>query len=334
MRTGQGYTLTEFVLWTRRSIYALLVLGIVPAMLHQFAGFTWLTIPWGVVFMLGTTVALSAGFRTLQTYNRLQEAQQAWSSIVSSSRVWGGLCRDLVDDPVRARELVYRHFAWLAALRHQLRGARAWETTNKAYNIEYRRRYRIQEREESLQDAIARYVDAEDAADILNSRARALEALNLQSRETRRLLREGVLTPAAYADLQGVIGEFQRQQSLVERIKNLPYPRQHAFINSLFVRILCVVLPFGVIGEFARLGIADGTAQGSMIWLGVPVSVLISWMYMSLDRVGENTENPFEGGSNDVPITRICGEIEADLRDMLGEVEVAAACKQEADIAL
>lgn len=103
MRTGQGYTLAEFVLWTRRSIYGLLVLALIPALLHQFAGFTWLTVPWGVVFMLGTTVALSAGFRTLQTYNRLQEAQQAWSSIVSSSRVWGGLCRDLVDDPVRAR---------------------------------------------------------------------------------------------------------------------------------------------------------------------------------------------------------------------------------------
>jgi putative membrane protein len=335
MLTGRPYTFFEFVRWTRRTVYVLLALSIVPAMLYQFAGFTWLTIPWGVIFMLGTTVALSAGFKTLQTYNRMLEAQQVWSSIVSSSRIWGGLCRDFLDDPADARELVYRHLAWLAALRHQLRGARAWESTNKAYNVEYRRKYHIEEREESLQSDLARYVDPEDAADILSSRSKALEVLNLQSRESKRFLRDGALTPAAFADLQKSIRDFQEQQGRVERIKNFPYPRQYAFIHSLFVKILCVILPFGVMNEFARLnGAAEGWMQGNMVWVGVPLCVLVSWMYASLDQVGESTENPFEGGANDVPITQICNEIEGDLRGMLGEVEVSAVLKEESDIAL
>lgn len=335
MRTGRPYTLSEFIVWTRRTIYVLVVLSLVPAILYQLAGFRWLTIPWGVIFMLGTTVALSAGFKTLQTYNRLQEAQQIWSSIVSSSRSWGAMCRDLVADPARARELVYRHLAWLAALRHQLRGVMAWETTNKAYNAEYRRRYHIQEREESLQAELARYVDPDDAAQILSSRSKALQALDLQSQETKRLLSDGVLTSSAFADLQKVIRDFQEQQGRSERIKNFPYPRQHAFINSLFVRILCVLLPFGVMGEFARLdGVVDGWAKGNMVWMGVPLSILISWMYSSLDQVGESTENPFEGGANDVPITRICQEIERDLREMLGEVEIPAQPREDADITM
>ena len=335
MRTDKGYTLPEFVRWTRGTIYVLVALSVVPTLLYQFAGWTWLTIPWGVIFMLGTTVALSAGFKTLQTYNRMLEAQQAWSSIVASSRIWGGLCRDLVDDPARARELVYRHLAWLAALRHQLRDVMAWETANKAYNAEYARRYHVDEREASLQDDLARFVAPEDAADILSSRSKALEALNLQSRETKRLLRDNALTPSAFADLQKTLRDLQDLQSRVERIKNFPYPRQHAFINSLFVRILCVLLPFGVMGEFAKLdAVVGGWAAGHMIWLGVPLSILISWMYASLDRVGEATENPFEGGANDVPITRICGEIEADLREMLGEVEIASRRKQLADITM
>jgi putative membrane protein len=184
MRIARPYTLPEFVHWTRRTLYVLLALNIAPALLYQFAGFTWLSIPWGVIFMLGTTVALSAGFKTLQTYNRVLEAQQIWSSIVSSSRIWGGLCRDLIDDPSRARELVYRHLAWLATLRHELRGARAWESANKSYNVEYMQKYLVEEHEESLQDAIARYVDPEDGADILSSRSKAFEVLNLQGRET------------------------------------------------------------------------------------------------------------------------------------------------------
>jgi len=335
MLTGRHYKLGEFVFWTRRTIYVLIVLSVVPAILYQLAGLKWLTIPWGVIFLLGATVAFAAGFKTLQTYNRMQDAQQVWSSIVSSSRIWGTMCRDLVADSASARELVYRHFAWLAALRHQLRGVMAWETASKVYNEEYRRRYHIQEREESLQDEVARYVGPDDAARILTSRSKALQALDLQSRETKRLLNEGIVTSSAFADLQKVIRDFQEQQGRTERIKNFPFPRQYAFINTLFVRIMCVLLPFGVMGEFARLDdVVEGWAKGNMVWLGVPLSILISWMYASLDRVGEATENRFEGGANDVPITRLCQEIEGDLREILGEVETPSRSREAADIAL
>jgi len=56
-----------------------------------------------------------------------------------------------------------------------------------------------------------------------------------------------------------------------------------------------------------------------MVWLAIPFSVLVAWMYVALDQVGESTENPFEGGANDVPITHMCGSIEHELRTMLGE---------------
>jgi putative membrane protein len=327
--------LREFVSWTRGMLYVLVALSIVPALLYSVAGLTWLTIPWGVIFMLGTTVALSAGFRTLQTYGRLQEAQQTWASIVATSRIWGGLCRDVVDDRERARELVYRHFAWLAALRHQLRGARVWETSGKAYNLEYARRFSVEEHENSLEEDLAQYVDRDDAADILSSRAKALEALNLQSRQTRDLLQLGAVSSSAFVDLQKALRDLQDAQSRVERIKNHPYPRQHAFINTLFVRILCVLLPFGVVGEFAHADASGGgVGAGYLVWLGVPLSVLISWMYVSLDRVGESTENPFEGSANDVPITLISAEIEADLRAMLGEVEVTTSRVGDADVVM
>ena len=38
-----------------------------------------------------------------------------------------------------------------------------------------------------------------------------------------------------------------------------------------------------------------------------------------MERIGEATENPFEGSANDVPITAITRTIEIDLREMLGE---------------
>ena len=72
--------------------------------------------------------------------------------------------------------------------------------------------------------------------------------------------------------------------------------------------------------EFDRLNDSvEGVIKGNMVWLVVPFSVLISWMYTSLERVGESTENPFEGSANDVPISQMCRTAEIDLREMLGE---------------
>lgn len=39
----------------------------------------------------------------------------------------------------------------------------------------------------------------------------------------------------------------------------------------------------------------EGILKGNMVWLTIPFSVLISWVYTSLEQVGESTENPFEG---------------------------------------
>lgn len=335
MHTGKSYKLAEFVLWTRRRIYVLVVLSIVPVALYQLAGLKWLAIPWGITFLLGTTVALSAGFKNLQTYNRMQEAQQVWASIVSSSRALGAMCRDYVADSDGARQLVYRHFAWLTALRYQMRAVKVWENMGKAQNVEYRRLYSIPERERTLASELARYLQDREATQILMSDSRAMQVLALQSREMTELLGRGALTASRFSELQKMIRELIDQQSRSERIKNFPYPRQHAFINSLFVWILCFLLPFGMIGEFERLSSAvDGWAKGHMVWLSVPLSLLISWMYTSLDQVGESTENPFEGGANDVPISHICEEIEVELREMLGEANIPEVSRLESDISV
>ena len=58
------------------------------------------------------------------------------------------------------------------------------------------------------------------------------------------------------------------------------------------------------------------------IWLTIPFSVIVSWVFIAMDRVGEATENPFEGGANDIPMAAISRTIEIDLRDMLDEKEL------------
>lgn len=78
--------------------------------------------------------------------------------------------------------------------------------------------------------------------------------------------------------------------------------------------------------EFDKLNLAmEGMMKGHMVWLVIPFSVLISWVYTSLEQVGESTENPFEGSANDVPISQMSRTIEIDLREMLGETDLPPA---------
>ena len=78
MHTGKSYKLWEFLNWTRRDIYVLIVLAVVPVVAYQIGDMKWLGIPWTVVALLGTATAFIVGFKNLQTYNRTWEARQIW----------------------------------------------------------------------------------------------------------------------------------------------------------------------------------------------------------------------------------------------------------------
>ena len=95
------------------------------------------------------------------------------------------------------------------------------------------------------------------------------------------------------------------------------------------------MLPYGMLKEFDKLNESvEGIMQGNMIWLVVPFSALISWVYTSVEQVGESTENPFEGGANDVPISQISRTIEIDMREMLGETDLPPALQPQNNIIL
>jgi len=66
--------------------------------------------------------------------------------------------------------------------------------------------------------------------------------------------------------------------------------------------------------------------------LTIPFSVLISWIFITMEIVGDNSEDPFENFINDVPMTALCRTIEIDLREMLGETDLPPKVMPEMDI--
>jgi len=52
------------------------------------------------------------------------------------------------------------------------------------------------------------------------------------------------------------------------------------------------------------------------IWLALPFTMLVSWVFILMEMIGEYSENPFEGLYNDVPISSMARSIEIDIRQM------------------
>lgn len=336
MHVGKSYGVVEFMCWTRRKTYVLVVLALLPVSLYQFLGWTWVAIPWSVVALLGTAASFIVGFKNVQTYNRTLEAQQIWSSIVSVSRYWGLISRDFAASRDTTDELLQRHLAWLTAMRYQLRGRRVWEDAARQHNDEYRKKaFRVAEHHVPIDTRLRLYLSDDTLAQLAGTHNLPLALIALQSQTIRGMFANAGLPVLHHTEMQKTLKDLIDLQSRAERVKNFPYPRQYAIIDSIFVWAFALLLPFGVVGVFDQLNaIAGGFLRGHMVWVGVPFSVLVSWMYISLDQVGESTENPFEGGANDVPITHLSDTVELELRRMMGERDLPPPPVAENDIVL
>lgn len=330
MHAGRRFTLTEVVFWTRRDIYFYVVLGTVPTSLYAFLDWTWLTIPWVPIAMVGTAVAFIVGFKNNATYSRLWEARQIYGAIVNSSRSWAMMAMDFVSagehTSTAHTRLVHRHIAWLHAMRFQLRTPRAWEHMIKVYNKEYRTAYRVDEQDGAkLADVLTGLVSEQEKELVLSKSNAATQLIALQSKDLRELHAQGAIDGLHHVELEKLLVDLYDHQGKCERIKNFPYPRQYATINLMFVRLFNTLVPFGMLGEFAKLG-------EHFVWLTIPFTVLVCWVFMMMERIGEATENPFEGSANDVPITAMTRTIEIDLREMLGETNIPEPLKPQNNI--
>jgi putative membrane protein len=336
MKLSKSYGFFEFLHWTRRKLYVVLALALIPIVVYQVLGQTWIALPWSVAVLLGTATSFIVGFKNVQTYNRAVEAQQVWTAISSASRYWGTISRDFPTNPRSTRTLIQRHLAWLTVLRYHLRESRVWERVTTSANTEYREKfYSIPETESPLESELAKYLPEDELVRVMAVKNRGTWLIGAQSETIRDLFAKQELAVLHHTEMQKTLKELIDQQSRAERIKNFPYPRQYATINKIFIWCFAAVLPFCVIGEFDRLNDGvSGLFAGRMGWLAIPFSALVSWMYVSLDQVGESTENPFEGAANDVPISHISRLVEIELGEMLGETDLPPLLQARNEIVL
>ncbi|WP_353780142.1 bestrophin family ion channel [Winogradskyella sp. 3972H.M.0a.05] len=367
MYTRRIFPVRGVIKWTRRNIYLFLALSAIPVILFDVVGLKWLHVPWLPLGVLGTAVAFIVSFKNNASYDRLWEARKIWGGIVNSSRSWTIMVKDFItNDHANEklsesdlhkihRELVHRHVAWLTALRYQLRADKPWEMHLKATrsNREFREsQFLVCEDTIPIEEVIKDYISDEEYDELFAKGNQASQILGIQSRRLRELKQQGYIEDFRHMEMENMLVEFYTLQGKSERIKNFPYPRQFATLNYIFVWLFILMLPFGIMEGFEAIGKhimedlaahQSRTSWGHMIqefiarhfvWFSIPFSALLAWVFHTMEAIGENTENPFEGGPNDVPITDLSRGIEIDIRQLIDDTDIPEPYTWKNDIVM
>lgn len=298
--------------WSRRPfILGFLYAGVITGIFY-FSRVN-ISLPWQPVSVIGIAVAFYLGFKNNSSYDRTWEARKIWGSIVNNSRTFAAAVLAFFQGPEvekYQKEIIYRHIAWLTALRFQLRLSREWEHTEeriKGINPNICEAYY-----ENLDQELMNFIP-DDEFEYYKSKSNiATQILAKQSQRLQELRDLEYFEDFRHMELHSLIRSFYEDQGKSERIKNFPFPRQYASTTLWLSLIFSCFVPFGMLDLF------NGRGDG-WVWATLPMSALIIWVFFLMEKIGDYSENPFEGTYNDVPISSIARTIEIDLREMMDD---------------
>lgn len=267
-------------------------IGIVVA--YKMGYLQWAALEQIPLSLFGSAIGVVLAFRNSTSYARWWEARVLWGSIVNNSRSWGRLVTTTMRNKENAgadlmamrRRLVYYQIAWVHALRQHLR------------------------RLEPLGE-LAGILPADEVEQLRAEKNVPVAIQQWQSALLRDALDAGWIDVAQWHAMNQSLDDLVDAQGGAERIKNTPMPRQYDYLPQLFAQMFCFLLPLVMVS--------------SMGWFTPLGSTLVGFIFLSLDKIGRDLEDPFDNTIHDIPLTSITRTIEINLRQMLGETALPEA---------
>lgn len=334
MYVQRRFPFKSVLIWTKREIIFFVIFASIVTALYEVLNIKWLQVPLAPVALIGTAVAFMVGFQNNAAYDRIWEARKIWGGIVNTSRTLIITVKDSfymhrpevnADEKEALKIITNRHIAWLTALRYAMRSKKEWETTylvDKKGN-ETKFQYHIPELTTSLEEELEPYLSKEEFDYVMSKANKPNAIISLQSKHLRQLRNEDKIWEFSLLEMQGMLQELTALQGKSERIKNFPYPKQYGSIGYHFVHIFMWLLPMAIIPEFAKVGAAMSESfpwvSDYFVWLNIPFTVIVIWIFNTMLRIGLAGENPFEGSPNDVPISNISRGITRDILQIIDE---------------
>jgi ion channel-forming bestrophin family protein len=275
-------------------LLGLLAYDVVIVIIYKAGYLHWSALEQIPLSLLGSAIGVILAFRNSASYARWWEARTLWGAIVNNARSWGRLVTTTLRKPQDCsseefertqRQMVYYQIAWAHALRQHLR------------------------RLDPLSE-ITSLLSEEEIAALRDQTNIPLALQQWQSILLRSALDRGWLDIAQWHAMNQSLDDLVDAQGGAERIKNTPMPRQYDYLPQVCANMFTVLLPLVMVS--------------SLGWFTPLGSTLVGFIFLALDKIGRNLEDPFDDTVHDIPLTSITRTIEINLRQMLGETNLPA----------
>jgi putative membrane protein len=289
--------LGRMVLYVGRPVLIMIAWDFLIVFGYEVMHWEWVGSNYVPLALYGTAISIIVGFRNNYAYARWWEARTLWGAIVNRSRTFARQVMDTmtswpeggpgeaVEVAEAQRRLIHHQIAFIHALRQQLRGLDPVAEIRELVPVE----------------------DWEQLAGEKNVSLAIQRKMGALLREARG---RGWINEWEWKALDESLASLMDSQGGAERIKNTPLPKQYDFFPTLFVQIYCLMLPIGMVKNLE--------------WFTPVGSTVVGFMFLALDKIGRDLEDPFDNKIFDVPLTAICKTIEINLRQLLGEKELPA----------
>lgn len=231
--------------------------------------------------IFGIILSIFLSFRNNASYERWWEGRKLWGTLIATSR---HISRDSYVLPAQQRRvLMYRVMLFCNLLRNRLR--------NQNQPIDF------YQNKVNLTPA-----DYEALFPHINAPQFILESVQ---KELVSALKTGEISDIIYQGLNQQIVELGNVQAGCDRILSTPLPFSYSVLLHRTVYCFCFILPFSL---EASLG----------IWTPILVG-LIAYLFLGLDALSEQLEEPFGLQDNDLPLNSMVRLIEREMLSSLGE---------------
>jgi putative membrane protein len=318
--------------------------SIAVVILHEVVEFTWIVMPVLPVTLIGIAVSLYLGFKSTSAYNRWWEARTAIGTISGCSREWAMHVQSLIytdTETVPAeieQELFNRHLGLVYAVAFMLRRNSRLKTSHRTRIFTHRRVGHSIATMSENPESYGRFLPPEEFTIAQTVRNPVAYLLRQQGAAVRKLTLAGYLDSIRQVAMMDVLGRFSQAFGVCERIKSTPFPRQIAHFGAIFTWIFVILMPMAFLDVFETESVTEIKRHVSSMlthkytFTLVPFVALISWVFLMIEKVSDSTEDPFEGGVHDVPVSTLFRTIEIDLKQAMGAKDVPAPLEPVDDV--
>ncbi len=274
----------------KNSIYVV-VICVVTYAINQYVFKGSFDLPGIVPTILGTSLAFFIGFNNNQAYDRWWEGRKIWGALVNDSRTWARQIiaystptqeANSVEVNTLQKKVIYRHIAFLYALKENLRGS-----AEKGYQ---------------------KYL-SDSEIDLIECKSNKHSALlDLQSKDLQYLYDKGMIDGFKFIEMNKTVVRFCDEMGKAERIKNTVFPTTYSYYTNLFIWIFIISITLesaNIVGAWS-----------------ITIGMFLGYVFMTTHNIGRALLNPFDNIITGNPLDQITRTIEINLLEALGEKDI------------